>query len=232
MANCPKCESKNDDDATFCTHCGTSLRSDMGSTIERHSKRFAQDMEQLGKKAGDLMAQTAKHLHDDTQVRTRHFERRMDRANRRAGNWYDSTFGVLGPLLASFIFLIVFRLVIVVLEVPSTETPEMNTIAAVLFLYLLPLFGVSLLSNYTKYFARKSHQFRMFSPLFYAITITLFLWIIEKILYDISVRLTITDLRTAALSLQDSLPTVFIFVLLLGYVILIVNIPHDSEKKT
>lgn len=230
MTNCPKCGAKNDDDAAFCTNCGISLHSDVASTIERHAKQFAKDMEQMGKKAGDHMVQTAKQIHDNTQERTRHFEHRIDRVSRHTENWYDHTFGILGPLLASFIFLIVFRLAIMVLEIPSVQTPETTKIAAIFLVYILPLFTVTLLSNYTKYFARKSYRFRVFSPLFYAITFILFLWIITKILYDVSVRFAISDLGTTAVSLENSLPTIFVFVLLIGYVILFMSMPRDQER--
>jgi hypothetical protein len=70
----------------------------------------------------------------------------------------------------------------------------------------------------------------VFSPLFYAITLILFLWIITKILYDVSVRFAISDVRTAAVSLENSLPTIFIFALLIGYVILFLSMPRDQEK--
>jgi membrane-associated HD superfamily phosphohydrolase len=231
MASCPKCGTKNDDNAAFCTHCGISLQADLGSTIERHAKQFAKDMEQVGKKAGERMVQTAKQIHDNTQKSTRHFEKRIDRVSRRAENWYDQTFGIFGPLLASFIFLIVFRLAIAVMEIPSEETPEINTLAVILLVYVLPLFAVTLLSNYTKYFARKFFQFKVFSPLLYAITVVLLLWIISRILYDTSVRFSIINLGSAAVSLENNLPTIFIFVLLLGYVILVMNMPREEEKK-
>jgi hypothetical protein len=231
MTSCPKCGAKNDDDAAFCTNCGTSLRSDMGSTIEQHAMQFAKDMEQIGKKAGEHMVQTAKQIHDDTKERTRHFEHRIDQVSRHAENWYEHTFGIIGPLLASFIFLIVFRLAIMILEIPSVQTPDATKVATILLVYVLPLFAVTLLSNYTKYFARKSFQFRVFSPLLYTITFVLLLWIITKILYDVSVSFTLADLRTAAVSLENSLPTIFVFVLLIGYVILFISMPRDQERK-
>jgi hypothetical protein len=145
-------------------------------------------------------------------------------------NWSDRTFGIFGPLISSFIFLIVFRVAIMVLEIPSMQTSETNKVAAILLMYILPLFAVILLSNYIQYFARKSYKFRVFSPLFYAITLILFLWIITKILYDVSVRFAISDVRTAAVSLENSLPTIFIFALLIGYVILFLNMPRDHKR--
>jgi gas vesicle protein len=231
MASCPKCGTKNDDDAVFCKNCGASLHSDVGATIEQQAKQFAKDMEQVGKKVGDRIAQTAKQIHEDTQVSARRFEHRMDRASRRAENWYDQTFGIIGPLLSSFIFLIVLRLAIAVLQLPSSETPDLNTFAGILLVYILPLFGVSLLSNYTRFFARKYYHFRMFSPLLYTITIVLLVWILARILSDVSVRFSITDLGSAAVSLENSLPTIFVFVLLLGYVILAINMPREREGK-
>jgi hypothetical protein len=110
------------------------------------------------------------------------------------------------------------------------RTIETDKIVAILLIYILPLFAVTLLSNYTKYFARKSYKFRVFSPLFYAITLVLLLWILAKILYDASVRFALSDLRTAAVSLENSLPTVFIFFLLIGYVILFLSMPRDHER--
>jgi hypothetical protein len=232
MVNCPKCGTKNDDDATFCTHCGVSLHSDVGSTIEQHAKQFAQNMEQVGKKVGDNIAQAAKKVQETTQKEARQFEQRMDRMSRRAENWYERSFGPFGPLLESFIFLIVFRLVIMVMELPNEETPEVHTGAAILLVYILPLFALSLLSNYTQYLSRKFFQFKVFSPLLYAIFFVLFCWIISKILYDASTHFTtIPDLRTAALSLENSLPTIFVFVLLIGYVILMLNLPKGEKKK-
>lgn len=231
MVICPKCGTKNDDNATFCTHCGVSLCSDAGSTIEQHAKQFAQNMEQVGKKIGDQMTQAAKKIHKTTQKEARQFEQRMDRMSHHAESWYNKTFGIFGPLLESFIFLIVYRIIIMVMDLPNQKTPDINTFAAILLIYILPFFALSLLSNYTNYFSKKYFQFKMFSPLLYAIFFVLFCWIISRILYDVSDHFTIPDLQTAALSLENSLPTIFIFVLLLGYVILILSLPRDQKKK-
>ncbi|HWR27115.1 MAG TPA: zinc-ribbon domain-containing protein [Candidatus Thermoplasmatota archaeon] len=231
MVNCPKCGKINSDDAAFCTSCGESIHTDVGSTIERHAKQFAQNMEQAGKKVGDQMAQAAKKVHETTQKEAQHFEQRMDRVSHRAESWYERRFGALGPLLESFIFLIVFRLIIMVMELPNEETPEVRTVAAILIVYILPLFVLSLLSNYTQYLSRKFFQIKVFSPLLYATFFVLLCWIISKILNDASSHFTIPHLQTAALSLENSLPTIFVFVLLLGYVILALNLPKDHWKK-
>jgi hypothetical protein len=231
MVYCPKCRTKNDNDAAFCTNCGLSLKSDTASTIERHAKRFAKDMEQMGKNLGKSMTQTAKRIHEDTQDAGKRIEQRVDQASKNAESWYDRRFSYLGPLISSFIFLIILRLVIGILQIPENSTMESRTVAAVLLTYLLPLFGVSLLSNYISYLAKKSYKFRIFSPLFHAIAFIILLWIVAKILDTLRYRLSNPDLGTAAASLENSLPTVFVFVLLMGYVILAITMPREPERK-
>ena len=165
MTNCPKCEAKNDDDSLFCTKCGVTLKPDATSPIERHAMRFAQDMEQMGKNLGESMTHAASRIQGDSRDMGKRFEQRVDQVGKNVENWYDRTFGILGPLLASFLFLIILRLVIEIAKISGDEVPEMSTITAVILIYLLPLFGTTLISNYTSFFSRKSYKFRIFSPL-------------------------------------------------------------------
>jgi hypothetical protein len=231
MVDCSKCGKNNSDDAVFCTNCGVSLRSDVGATIEQQAQRFAQNMEQAGKKIGDQVSKAAKQFHEGTQKEARHFEERLDRMGKRGATWYERNFGPVGPLLESSIFLIVFRLIIMVMELPNDDAPEVQTVAAILLVYILPFFALSLLSNYTQYLSKKFFQIKVFSPLLYAIFFVLFCWIISRILYDASTHFSIPDIRIAAVSLENSLPSIFVFVLLIGYVILMLNLPKDHGKK-
>jgi hypothetical protein len=231
MLNCPKCGTQNDDDSMFCTKCGASLKSDAASPIERHAKMFAQDMERMGKNLGDSVTHAASRIQGNSRDIGKRFEQRVDQAGKHMENWYDRTFGILGPLLASFLFLIILRLVIEIVRISGDKVPEMSTITAVILLYLLPLFGTTLLSNYTSYFARKSYKFRIFSPLFHSIALVIFLWIVAQILHTLRDSLQIEDLGTAAVNIENSLPTVFVFVLLIGYVVLAMNMSREQEKK-
>jgi hypothetical protein len=230
MVSCPKCGTLNDDDAIFCTKCGAPLKSDAASPLQQHAKSFAQDIEEMGKNLGESVTHAAKRIQTDSRDIGKRIEQRVDHAGKAMENWYDRTFGIFGPLLASFIFLIIFRIAIMIMEIPTIQTVETNKIAAILLVYILPLFTVTLLSNYIQYFAKKSYKFRVFSPLLYATTLILLLWIVTKILYDASVQFALSDLRAAALSLENSLPTIFIIVLLIGYVILFMTMPRDHEK--
>ncbi|MBE3122840.1 MAG: zinc ribbon domain-containing protein [Thermoplasmata archaeon] len=231
MVDCPNCRKNNVDDAAFCTKCGTSLKPDAASPLERHAKMFAQDMQQMGKNLGESMTHAASRIQGDSRDVGKRFEQRVDQAGKHIENWYDRTFGVLGPLLASFLFLIILRLAIEIARISGDDVPEMSAITSVILLYLLPLFGTTLLSNYISYFARKSFKFRIFSPLFHSIALIIFLWIVTKILDTLRYRLQNADLGTAAVNIENSLPTVFVFVLLIGYVILAITMPREQEKK-
>jgi hypothetical protein len=229
MVNCPACGETNSDDAVFCTKCGTKLQSKAETTIEHQAKKFAENMEQMGKRLGDSLTQAAQRIQKDSQEAGKRIEQRIDNAGQSMQNWYDRTFGVFGPLLASFVFLIVFRLIILFLETISIENTDTGQVATILLKYILPFFGVSLLSNYTTYFAKKSYSFRIFSPLLHAISFILILWFISRILSDVSVVYVIPGLQTAAVSLENSLPTIFVIVLLIGYVILYFNIQRYQK---
>jgi hypothetical protein len=231
MQNCPRCATKNDDDALFCTNCGVSLKTGATSPFEHQVKDFAKDMEQLGRKAGDRMVKTAQRIRDNTSDAGKHVEQRIDRASKHTENWYDRTFGILGPLISSFVFLIVIRLVIEFLRISKDNVVVFSIIGPMLYTYLLLLFGVTLLSSYTQYFSRKSHQFRIFSPLIYAIVPIVWLWVAMQILNSLSGPLDLPDLKTAALSIEQNLPTIFIFVLLLGYVILALTMSQEQKRK-
>jgi hypothetical protein len=61
--------------------------------------------------------------------------------------------------------------------------------------------------------------------------LVIFLWIVAQILHTLRDRLQIADLGTAAINIENILPTVFVFVLLIGYVVLAMNMSREQEKK-
>jgi transcription initiation factor TFIIIB Brf1 subunit/transcription initiation factor TFIIB len=232
MQKCPHCGTTNEDDALFCKNCGTNLKEgSVPPAFEQRVKEFAQDMDQMGKRVGDHVTKAMQRVQERTQDAGKRFEQRMDGASTNAGQWYDRTFGILGPLVSSFIFLIIMRIVIELLQLPPDNVRVFQILGSSLYTYLLILFGVTLLSNYTQYFSRKSFQFRVFSPLLIAVVPVVWLWVAIQILRTLSDPLKIPDLKVAASSIEQILSVVFIFVLLIGYVVLGVSISQEQHRK-
>jgi hypothetical protein len=232
MQNCPHCGKENDDAALYCKYCGVSLKT--GATpasFDQRVKEFAQDMDRFGKRVGGHVSQTVQRVTDRTSEAGKRFERRTNYMSRHTGGWYDRTFGILGPLISSFLFLIVMRIIIQVLQLQQDTVEVFQILGSSLYTYLLILFGVTLLSNYTQYFSRKSLRFRVFSPLLIAVVPVVWLWVAMQILTTLSNPLKMPDLKTAASTIEQILPTVFIFVLLIGYVVFALDLSREQRIK-
>ena len=232
MQNCKRCGTENEDAALYCKHCGVSLKSGSApASFDQRVKEFAQDMDRFGKRVGDHVTRAMQHAQERSQGAGKRFEQRTTSVNMYAERWYDRTFGILGPLVSSFIFLIVIRIIIQVLQLQQDTVEVFRILGSSLYTYLLILFGVTLLSNYTQFFSRKSFSFRVFSPLLIAVVPVVWLWVAMQILHTLSDPLKMPDLKVAASSIEQILPVVFIFVLLIGYVVLGVTMSQEQYKK-
>ncbi len=188
-------------------------------------------MGQLGKRVGDRVSQAAQRIADRTSVAGRRIEQRTDSASRYAVTRYDRTFGILGPLISSFIFLIILRIIIELLQLTPDNVRVFQLLGASLYTYILILFGVTLLSDYTRYFARRSLQFRVFSPILIAVVPVVWLWVAMQILTTLSDPLKTPELKTAAASINSILPAVFIFVLLIGYAVFALDLSREQRRQ-
>ncbi|HVQ00614.1 MAG TPA: zinc ribbon domain-containing protein [Candidatus Thermoplasmatota archaeon] len=234
MQTCKNCGTENDDAALYCKHCGVSFKTGVSapaSTVDQRMKGFAQDMDQLGKRVGDRVSQAAQRVADRTSKAGRRFEQRTDHISRSAQSRYDRTFGIIGPLVSSFIFLIIMRIVVELLQLSPDNVRVFQILGASLYTYLLILFGVTLLSNYTQYFARRSLQFRVFSPILIAVVPVVWLWVAMQVLITLSDPLKLPELKTAASTINSILPTVFIFVLLIGYVVFALDLSREQRRQ-
>lgn len=69
MVYCSKCGKKNDDDAEYCNRCGNSLTNTQAksTSFEKHVKDFAEEAEQLGKKAGKTIEQGIRNIGEEVK---------------------------------------------------------------------------------------------------------------------------------------------------------------------
>ncbi len=234
MIYCSKCGKENEDDSQYCKNCGNFLtREPESNSFEKKVEDFAEDVERVGKKAGKKIEQTAKRFGEATQDLGKRLENATDRAGARIENWYDRTFGIFGPIIVSFIGLIIIRLVIEVLRLGADTTPVLADISNILYDYLLLLFILMLLSSYTSYFSKKWKSFQWFSPITFAIVFVIIFRLVMLILTEISYSEGLTNLEIEASkwSEQSYLMMIFVIVLLFGYLVLVAKLAFEKEQR-
>jgi phage shock protein C len=76
MVYCPKCGKENDEGAEYCIKCSISLISNkknyenkqgQNNSLERRVENFAEEVEQIGKKAGKIIEQGVKNIGEDVR---------------------------------------------------------------------------------------------------------------------------------------------------------------------
>jgi hypothetical protein len=234
MIYCSKCGKENDDDAEFCSKCGNSLTDVRAkdTKFEKQVEDFAESVERVGKKAGKKIEQTARRFGEKTQDIGKRIEKATERAGSRVENWYDQTFGIFGPLVSSFIGLIILRLVIVGLKIGSQDTPVLGIIGDILLDYLLLIFIIFLISSYSSYLSRKYKTFRWISPIIIAILIISVSLIVVNIISVIGTDIGEPDLAKAQTEWREKyMLMIFVIVLLIGYLINVAIVAWEKDQK-
>lgn len=224
MTTCKNCKTPYDSDSKYCKSCGQKISFDtLEERFEKNVEEFAQGMEQIATSVGQSIAKNAKNITSNAGEKTRTMEQKVTKASNDFQHWYDKTFKFLGPLISSFIFVILFRLGLAVFELSSAEWPKSSTIASIILSYGLYLFLVIVVSNYTTYFAKKNFSFKIFSPVFHSICFILGLYIGAQILFSISTELSVATLDRIGTVIIQNLAPLFVFFLLINYVVLVLN---------
>jgi hypothetical protein len=235
MVYCSKCGKENDDNIQYCNNCGNLLTSTQAkdASFEEKVENLAEEVGRAGKKAGEKFEQTVKKFGEATQDLGKRIEKATDRAGTHIDSWYDRNFGIFGPLISSFIGLIVIRLVIEGLKLGADTTPVLAEISKILYNYLLLLFILMLLSSYTSYFSKKWKSFRWFSPITFAIVFVIIFQLVMIILTKISSSEGLTDLETAAYiwAEQSNLIMIFVIILLFGYLVLVAMLAFEKDQR-
>ena len=239
MIYCPKCSGKNEDDAKYCNKCGNALittkknykKIKTKSTLfEKQVEDFAEGFEKAGKKVGKKIEQAAKKFGNETQDLVKKIENITKRSSTHAENWYNRTFGIFGPLLSSFIGLIVLRLVIEGLKIGAKDNPILADVGDGLFSNIFLLFGVLLISGYTEYFSKKYRPFQWITPIIIAIVVVIITLVVGNIISVVGSAAGEQDIVTASSEwIKNYILMLYILVLLSGYLILIAMISMEKD---
>lgn len=220
MVYCSKCGKKNDDDAEFCSKCGVKLDIlEEKETFENHVKKTTSKIEEKATKFGKDMEKAGKRL-----------ETRIEHSFEGFNKWYDKKFNIIGPLVWSFLGLIILRFIIWLFEVSRDEYILLGDFSDFLFSYILLFFALMVLNSYNSYFNRRyKKQYRWILPAASTISFTVTIWLISKILVIIYKNLDIPVLTTIANFIDTYIILIFVAVLLTSYGFLMVILPIAKE---
>jgi len=222
MVYCSKCGKKNDDDAEFCSECGAVLdKQETGKKFENHVKKTANIIEEKAEKFGKNMEKAGKRL-----------ETRLEHSFEGFNKWYDKKFNIIGPLIWSFLGLIILRFIIWFFDVSRVEYNVLGDISDFLFSYVLIFFALMVLNSYNSYFNRiyKKH-YRWILPAISTISFTVTIWLISKILIILDNNLDIPVLTTISNFIDAYIILIFIAVLLISYGFSMVILPIAKELE-
>ena len=222
---CTKCGLKNEDNAEFCTNCGTKLNLKESKTtvedINTHIKKVGAKIEQVAEDFGTAAEKFGKQIEDTMQKTSKNFE-----------HWYDKKFGIFGPLVWSFLGIIILRLIIGVLAISGEELSVMQKVSDFLYDYFLLFFGIMIVSSYNTYFYRKyKNQYHWISPLISTGIFIVIIWIIAQMLLLIDTEISIPILTAIATFIVTYLIVIFVIIVILSYTYLLVILPFAKEMK-
>jgi uncharacterized membrane protein/ribosomal protein L44E len=241
MVNCPKCGKQNEDDVEYCSKCGNHLiltkksyreTSGKGVSFEKQVEDFGVGVGQIGKKAGEKIEKTTKRIGKESQDLGKRIEKATERASSRLESWYDRTFGIFGPLVSSFVCIIVLRLAIEGLRIGAEETPVLGEVGDVLLYYLLLIFVVVLASSYTSYLSKKNKQFRWISPVVIAVLVVVISFVVVNIVSVVGRSTDVPDLANVETEWREKyMLMTFVIVLLVGYLINVATVAWEKDKN-
>ena len=220
MVYCSKCGKKNDDDAEFCNKCGLILDNEnIEKSFEKNMKITAEKIEKKAEEFGRSMEKAGQR-----------FEKRIEITFKEFQNWYDNKFKFLGPLVWSFLCLIILRFIIWIFNISRNEFQILGELSDFLISYILIFFGLMLLNSYNSYFNRRYKTiFRWISPGIGTISFTVTIWLISKILIIFDNNLNIPVLTNIANFIDTNIIFIFVGVLIISYSVAMVLIPFVKE---
>ena len=222
MVYCSKCGKKNDDDAEFCNKCGTRLNNlDAEDTFEKRVKKTTNKIEEKAEELGKSIEKAGKR-----------FESKMENSFGDFQKSFDKQFNIFGPLIWSFLGLIILRIIIWLFVNSEEEFIVFGELGEFLYSYILIFFGLMLLNTYDSYFKRKyKKQYKWISPGVSTISFIVTIWLISKIFIILDTNLNIPVLTTIANFIDTYLIVIFVIALILAYGFVIVLLPFIKEFK-
>jgi len=180
--------------------------------FEHKMEHFGEEVSQLGKKFGNKM---------DTKA---HMWKRQ----------YYKTFGFFGPLVSSLFSILIVALFALILNYINLALRSMILTHISLFLltnlgfFFMVFVFFSYMSFISKFYAKESDAW---SPIIMALGIVIGLWVAVELMIIINASLGISVISTITLQISRNLLWVFLFVAILGYVVVFARNAEREHKK-
>ncbi len=212
MVYCSECGRELKKESGFCSNCGKKLDKTVDYELARNIKKFA-------KKSSENFERNAEQFGKRMEKYGKRIERRFDKSAKRFEHWHDRYFGILGPLIGSFLGLIILRIIIEVMALNSTDFPIMAKTSELLYPYQLIFFGLMLLTSYSNYISRKYRTFKLFLPIPSTISFTAGLWILSTIYNDLYDAFeNIPNFTIISNFIVNNIALIFVIILLIGLI--------------
>ena len=213
MVYCSECGKELKKDSNFCDKCGKKSGINVEDEIFKNIKDFT-------KKTGNNIEKNAEHFGRRMEDFGKRIEKRFDRSTKNFEKWHDQYFGIFGPLVGSFLGLIIFRIIIELMALDPTGFPILAKTSELLYPYQLLFFGLMLLSSYSNYFSRRYTLFKLVSPIPSTIGFIVGIWVFSTIyneLYEFFENFP--DFTIISNFIINNIAILFVIVLVLAYIV-------------
>jgi len=225
MVYCSECGKKLKNDSIFCDECGNKSDKNMDDELAKNIKDFT-------KKTSNNFEKNAERFGRRIEIFGKKIEKKFDGSTKKFENWHDQYFGILGPLIGSFVGLIIFRIIIELMALNPTDFPIMAKASELLYPYQLLFFGLMLLSSYSNYFSRKFKLFKLISPIPSAIGFTFGIWVLSTIYNSLfEAFVNFPDFTIVSDFIINNIAIIFVIILLIGYLFNIIQLYNHQEKQ-
>lgn len=171
MVVCSRCGADNTPDSKFCKYCGTPFgeaHAPSQPVVSPSPKDFAQGVSESGKRIGDEMG------------------RMGERFGKDISEWWDTTLGILSPIVIGFfgVILILFGWFVTDVVASRSDAPQFwEELADFIVDNFLLLAGVMFVGAFHTYFYRRYRRtYRWIAPVVTAAIVTAWAWVLAQVL--------------------------------------------------
>jgi phage shock protein PspC (stress-responsive transcriptional regulator) len=174
----------------------------------------------------DVLEQRVEHFAEEVEALGKRFGKKMEKRS-EGWDWFNRTFGIVGPLISSIIGMMVFAVVVWILRLVNLAINNslIYNIHSFLFTNIGWFFLIFIFFSYSSYFSREyASGYMLFSPIIVSIGITIGFWIAMHAINIVNFYVVNSVLSAIVVYIRANLLWIFGFFVFVGYVVLLAKI--------